>query len=71
MAFAADDQMVVQDDAHHSGCLRHFTRHLDIGTRRRGIAGRMVVHQNHNRFRQQWREMQDSHESRGKMRAQG
>ena len=44
MSFAADYEMVVQGDTQGGGRIAHLPRHLDIGTRGRRVAARMVMH---------------------------
>jgi hypothetical protein len=45
MSAPADDDVVVHGDAERGGDVDDRFRHLDVRTRRRGIAARMVVHQ--------------------------
>ena len=45
MSAPADDNVVVRGDAERGGDVDDRFRHLDVRTRRRGIAARMVVHQ--------------------------
>jgi hypothetical protein len=45
MPASADDDVVVHGNAEGRGDIDDRFRHLDIGLRRRGIAGGMVVHQ--------------------------
>ena len=45
MSAPADDDVVVRGDAERGGDVDDRFRHLDVRTRRRGIAARMVVHQ--------------------------
>ena len=49
MSFAAYDDVIVNRDAERLGCLHDHLRHIDICTRGRGIARRMVVHQDESR----------------------
>ena len=53
MAFLADDDVVVHRNAERIGHADNLLRHLNVGARRRRIAGRVVVHQN-NRGRRQF-----------------
>src|SRR3954464_1207173 len=41
----ADDNVVVHDDAERGGDVDDGAGHLDVGLRRRGVAGGVVVHQ--------------------------
>ena len=50
VAVAADDDVVVHRDAELFAGLGDASRHVDIGHRRRGIAGGMVVHQDDRRW---------------------
>ena len=45
MSAPTDDDVVVHGDAERGGDVDDRFRHLDVRTRRRGIAARMVVHQ--------------------------
>jgi hypothetical protein len=45
MSAPAEDDVVVHGDAERGGDVDDRFRHLDVRTRRRGIAARMVVHQ--------------------------
>ena len=45
MPVLADNEMVVHGDAERARDLDNRLRHLDVGARRGGIAGGMVVHQ--------------------------
>jgi len=45
MPVLADDDVVVHGDAERGGDVDDRFRHLDVGLRRRRIAGGMVVHQ--------------------------
>jgi hypothetical protein len=45
MSAPADDDVVVHGDAERGGEVDDRFRHLDVRTRRRGIAARMVVQQ--------------------------
>ena len=45
MVVAADDQVVVEDDAERLGGVGDRPGHVDVGPRRRGVAGGMVVDQ--------------------------
>ena len=45
VAFLADDDVVVHGNAERLGDLDDRLRHLDVGARRRRVAGGMVVHQ--------------------------
>ena len=45
MAFLADDDVIVHRNAERLGDVDNRLRHLNIGARRRRIAGRMIVHQ--------------------------
>jgi hypothetical protein len=45
MPVLADDEVVVHGDAERARDLDDRLRHLDVGARRGGIAGGMVVHQ--------------------------
>ena len=44
----ADDDVVVHGDAERCCDVDDRFGHLDVGLRRRGIAGGMVVHENHH-----------------------
>jgi hypothetical protein len=46
MSAPADDDVVVHGDAERGGDVDDRFRHLDVRTRRRGIAARMVVQNN-------------------------
>jgi len=46
MAVLADDEMIVHGNAERARDLDDRPRHVDIGARRRRVAGGMVVHQN-------------------------
>ena len=50
MPILAHDDVVVHQDAKRLGDLDDRLRHLDVGARRRRIAGRMVMHQTTARF---------------------
>ena len=52
MAFTANDNMVVNGDAEGCGACDDLLRHVDVGTRRRRVARRVVVHENDCRCRQ-------------------
>lgn len=43
MTVASDDDVVMQDDAQRTGDLGDLLGHLDVGARRRRIAGRVIV----------------------------
>jgi hypothetical protein len=45
MSIFADDDVVVHGDAERRGDVDDRFRHLDVGLRRRRIAGRVVVHE--------------------------
>ena len=49
LARFADDQVVMQHDAKHPGGILDLGGHVDIGLGRRGVARRMVVHQDQRR----------------------
>ena len=49
MAGLADDDVVVHGDAELGGGLLDLAGHLDVGLGGRGIAGRVVVHQDERR----------------------
>ena len=45
MPVLADDDVIVHGNAKGRGDIDDRARHVDIGLRRRGIAGGMIVHQ--------------------------
>ena len=45
MAVLADDDVVVHGNAERLGDVDDRLRHLNVGARRRRVAGRMIVHQ--------------------------
>ena len=53
VAVAADDDVVVQGNAERPGGIDDLFRHIDVGARRRRIAGRVIVNKN-NRGRRQF-----------------
>ena len=52
MALAADDDVVVDGDAERPRRIDDLLRHVDVGARRRRIAGGVVVHEDDRRGRQ-------------------
>ena len=46
MPVLADDDVIVHGDAERSGDRGDLLCHLDVGLRRRRVAGRMIVHEN-------------------------
>ena len=45
MPFASDNDVVVDRNSERLGDIDDVLRHLDIGMRRRRIAGRVIVHE--------------------------
>ncbi len=45
MAVLADDNVIVHGNAEQARHRDNLLRHLDVGARRRRVAGRMIVHQ--------------------------
>ena len=50
MAFLADDDVVVHGNAERACHRDDLLRHLDVGARRRRVAGRMIMHNKTNQF---------------------
>ena len=59
VAVAADDDVVVDDDAERLCDLCDLLRHLDVGGRRRGVAGGVVVDEDEGARRELERPLHD------------